>query len=79
MWKNTAIPCLHISLPLNDIRLFLPQKRLSSLYTIMPAPFLVPRLFFFVYIKSPSPKRTRMPHTTDPTSQQLKTPTFKPT
>ena len=65
MWKNTAIPCLHISLPLaplNDIRLFLPQKRLSSLYNYACTIFS-PTVILLCLYKEPQPQKNQnAPH-----------------
>ena len=42
------------------------------------APFLFPWLFFYVYIKSPNPKKTKIrPHITGPEPHQHKTTTSK--
>ena len=41
------------------------------------APFLFPGLFFYVYVKSPNPKKPRRLNTTSPKPHQLKTPTPK--
>ena len=40
-----------------------------------PSEVFFPGLSFYVYIESPNPKEPRIPHTTGPKANQLKTPT----
>ena len=40
-----------------------------------PSKVFFPGLSFYVYIESPNPKEPRIPHTTGPKANQLKTPT----